>query len=164
MATPTYVPLATITLASTDSEIVFSSIPATYRDLIVVFQGGNTGSIANLLQKFNSDTNNANYSVVQMSGTGSTTSSTTPTAGSSFTTTFYGYLEQNLNANVIIQIMDYSATDKHKAFLSRASSASNGVTAIAGRWANTTAINSISYSASVADLRIGTTISLFGVN
>ena len=162
--TTAWVPLAEITLTSTDSEITFGSIPQTYRDLIVVFQGGNTGAAANIYQKLNSDATTSNYSSVQMTGTGSSALSSSPSGGATWTVTFYGYLEQNLNANVIVQLQDYSATNKHKTYLSRSNSASNGLSAIAGRWADTSAVTSISWTVSSGEFRIGSTFALYGSN
>ena len=73
MPTPTYTPLANVTLASTTSTVTFSSIPATYRDLLVVAQCGVVGpATENLQLSLNNDTTNANYAAVQMSGDGST--------------------------------------------------------------------------------------------
>jgi hypothetical protein len=161
----TYVPLASYEVTGTDNEVVFSSIPATYRDLIVVFNGGSTVGVKNLFHAFNGETALTNYSIVQMSGTGSATdSSAISGSGQARSTTFYGYLENNLNGNVVIQYLDYSATDKHKTFLARASHAGNGVTAIAGRWASTAAISSLAFTTNTSDnFVVGSTFSLYGI-
>jgi hypothetical protein len=72
MPTPTYKALATVTLGSSAATVTFGSIPAIYRDLVVVFNGGVVGtSNVNIFVAYNLDTTNANYSAVQMSGTGS---------------------------------------------------------------------------------------------
>jgi hypothetical protein len=60
--------------------------------------------------------------------------------------------------------MDYSATDKHKTVLSRANNAANGVTAIAGRWASTSAITSIVLTFQSSSLATGSTVALYGVS
>lgn len=166
MPSSTYTPIATYTVTGADAEVVFSSIPATYRDLVLVFNGGSTVSVKNLWQTMNSDTTIANYTNVQMSGTGTTfNSSVNAGAGAQVRTlTSFGYLENNLNGNVIVQIMDYSATDKHKTWLSRASHAENGVTAIAGRYASNSAITSLTYTTNSNDnFVIGSTFSLYGI-
>jgi hypothetical protein len=161
--TPTYIPLATLTLTATDSEIVFSSIPATYRDLILVFQGRTSGG-GNLHARFNSDSG-SNYSVVRAGGNGSTTVSST----SSFTNAEFSMTVQmdstTLTQN-ITQIMDYSATDKQKTYLTRMDRANAGTEMLAGRWANTaSAINQIQiFTSNSSTFSVGSTFSLFGVN
>ena len=166
MPTPTYIPLGTITLASTDSEIVFSSIPATYRDLILVGSARSTYTPDpndDLILQFNADTG-ANYTTVGMGGDGTFNFSFTSTnvrAGGLQTSNggFTGFGTQ------IAQLMDYSATDKQKTILSR--SASNAATqAYASRWANSAnAISSIKlFSSRGANFAIGSTFSLYGVN
>ena len=66
----------------------------------------------------------------------------------------------------IAQIMDYSATDKHKTVLVRGNydqpSVGRFVEAQASRWANTAAINSIAVS-STSNLGVGSRIDLYGV-
>jgi hypothetical protein len=64
----------------------------------------------------------------------------------------------------LIQIMDYSANDKHKTVLIRQSEANLGnVTATAARWANTAAVTSITFLLVGGNLQAGTTISLYGI-
>jgi hypothetical protein len=53
MPTPTYTPLATVTLGTTAASVTFSSIPATYRDLIFVLSG--LGGSANITLRYNGD-------------------------------------------------------------------------------------------------------------
>jgi hypothetical protein len=64
----------------------------------------------------------------------------------------------------IVQIMDYSATDKHKTSLARSNRADSGVDASAIRWANTAAINSITLlQTNGRTLEAGATIALYGI-
>ena len=153
---PAWVPLAEITLTSTDSEITFGSIPNTYRDLILVSEAkGTTSSYAAIY--FNSDTG-SNYSVVRMEGNGSTAASLTSTISA-----FITFDTTNPGAS-ITQIMDYSATDKHKTFLIRNQKANDAVFARAARWANTTAINNIKLTVNSGSFAIGSTFALYGSN
>jgi hypothetical protein len=69
---------------------------------------------------------------------------------------------------IIIQVMDYSATDKHKSVLVRANSdapSQNGVVAaVAGRWASTSAVTSVVLLPEVGpNFASGSTFNLFGV-
>ena len=159
MPTSTYIPLATLTLGSAASSVTFSSIPATYRDLIVVFAGTRTGS-NNILFRFNSDTG-SNYNWVVANGNGSTTASVAETV-TSIPTGYYN-IATDAQMNVIFQVMDYSATDKHKTALSRNSQAAAGVAMVAGRWGNTAAITTLQVLTGDANFGSGSTFSLYGI-
>jgi len=155
----TYTALATITLAGSASDVTFSSIPATYRDLILVATGKSTSGLQDQGINFNADGTNTNYDCVIMWGNGSTYNSTTST----WLIDYYGSVTTDNTAATILQIMDYSATDKHKTYLSRSNRAASGVDAIAGRWSNTAAITSIKYFLIGGTLAAGTTVSLYGI-
>jgi len=156
MPTNTYTPLATVTLGGTDADITFGSIPATYRDLVLIVQGKTTANVA-FYARFNSDSTSANYPRVGMAGYGSTAASfsgTEPGIQASFGTT----------ANTwILNVMDYSVTDKHKTVLSRLGKDTEEVNAIATRWANTAAITSVQFITASSTFAAGTTFSLYGV-
>ena len=157
----TYVPLATITLSATDSEILFSSIPATYRDLIVVINGS-TSSNTLVWSRINGDTG-TNYGYVVMTGSSSVYSS----AGT-FNVAYLsdGTVLSNTRIMITMQVMDYSATDKHKTALVRSDSTLSGTTAVyasAHRWANTNAVTSVSVNTNTGSWNIGSTFSLYGI-
>jgi hypothetical protein len=154
----TYIPLQTITLGSSASSVTFASIPQTYRDLIIVMDA-KASVTAGARMVANSDTG-TNYSYVRMYGTGSGSGS-----GDTGSTAF-AYIGDVFTTNtpIIIQIMDYSATDKHKISLWRMNSAQNYVMAGATRWASNTAISSLAFSLdSARTYETGTTISLYGI-
>lgn len=163
MPTPTWTPMANITLGSAASSVTFSNIPNTYRDLILIVEGTATGN-ANINLQFNGDTN-ANYSWIAMSGDGSAGSSFGQSGITNAPATRFGYFVTGNRSNSIIQIMDYSATDKHKVFLSRSNNVTSGTDAQAARWANTAAIYSIRLIFQSGSLSIasGSTFSLYGV-
>jgi hypothetical protein len=163
MPTATYRPLANITLGSTTSSVSFSAIPASYRDLIVIIQAGAAVGSPNFQLSLNGDTTNANYSAVQISGSGSVVDGSAFISGQQRFINFYGYLETDLHGSYVVNIMDYSATDKHKTYLSRASHADNGVAAVATRWANTAAVTSILLNPEGQSFRTGSTFALYGV-
>lgn len=160
------VPLQNITLGSAAASVSFGSIPSTFRDLRIVIQGGATSGAENLRMTVNSDTTYGNYSWVRMSGNGSSASSSTTPGddgyGGSRRINTQGYFAADLNNLTIVDILDYSATDKHKVYLSRANQP--GVDAMAIRWASTAAITGLSFDlAAGATLRTGTIIALYGV-
>lgn len=151
--TATYDLIASNVLTSSASSVTFSSIPATYRDLIVVVNKATTASfVLELGGQANSVSN------VRMWGDGSTTGSQAATNNSGVGT--YN------NANLAIwQVFDYATTDKHKAVLMRANSTSgsfSGTTAAAGRWGYTNAISTISITTG-GTFESGDTFYLYGI-
>ena len=135
----------------------FSSIPASFRDLVLVVDGAATGGVNGAILRFNGDTG-SNYTGVDAQGTGSSTGSGT----SSGTSAEIGVAGTDRFV-ITSQIMDYSATDKHKTFLSRHSSAGDRVRMTASRWANTGAINTVLFSITGNSYIAGTTVSLYGI-
>jgi len=153
----TYVALQTVTLGANAASVTFSSIPATYRDLVIVINGklDSLGGVAMEIT-FNGDTTLSNYSTVQMSGFGGASTSST-------TSNTPEFIMHNSQGSNILQIMDYSATDKHKTLLVRDNA--GRVRAAAIRWANTSAITSIKIGDQphAIDLFAGTVISIYGI-
>lgn len=154
MPTPTYVPLATETLSGSDSSITFSSVPATFRDLILVI-AGTSASATTFGVQCNSDSA-SNYTFVEMSSDGGGTSSS-----GSLTYLLMGRSTTSQGVSTL-QIMDYAQTDKHKTAIARGSTSSIIVRASAARWANTAAVTSLTVTGS--NWSSGTTLSLYGVN
>jgi hypothetical protein len=158
MPTATYIPLATTTVAIAAASITFGSIPATYRDLILVFDGVVSLGGGEVVQvSFNGDTTAANYPVTYADGDGSGRSSGLDTTNRRFA------LIYPARTNFISHIMDYSTTDKHKTFLNRINGPSNVVAINAGRWANTAAITSITIATGANAFGATSTVSLYGV-
>lgn len=156
MPTSTYTALATTTTSGGETSVTFSSIPATYRDLVLVVQPIDTTTNGGRM-RFNSDSG-SNYSYVYMGGTGSAAESYSGT-----TNGVASWVAQSTISTVIFQIMDYSATDKHKTVLDRSSRSDARVRAAATRWANTSAITSIELNLQGADFSAGSTFSLYGI-
>lgn len=157
MATSTYIALATTTLTGNDAEIVFSSIPATYRDLVVVAYNKNATGIAGCRIRLNGDTGN-NYSYVSMDGSGAGA-----TSGSQTDSSLNIAVSTNEFGTSLFHIMDYSATDKHKTVLARGNALPDNVRAGAGRWANTDAVTSVTITTAAYDFVSGSTFSLYGI-
>ena len=159
MPTPTYTPLATVTLGTAAASVTFSSIPATYRDLVLVISASNTTTSGELLLRFNADTG-SNYSRVYFLG-----NSANQAVSGSDTLTGIG-VGNIMSTGTFISgsIMDYSATDKHKTTISRVGHNDlNFVGGVAARWANTAAINSVACVLQTGNFDVGSTFSLYGV-
>lgn len=155
MALQSTVALSTITLQGTATDVTFSSIPNVYRDLILVIDGIVSAGGGEVIRiNFNGDTTSANYPTVYMDGNGSATSSSTENRR-------FGLLYPTRTV-ITASIVDYSATNKHKTWLSRAGAAANVVFAGSGRWANTAAINTIRIFPDANGFAAGSTFSLYG--
>jgi hypothetical protein len=164
MPTPTYTPLANITLGSAAATVTFSSISQAYRDLVLIVQATPTSNTVGLRMRFNTDTG-SNYSYVWALGDGSTTSS-----GSGTTTRieFEPGLARDTtsNSNSIANIMDYSATDKHKPVLVRSNIIGGtypGTVMTGQRWASTSAITTIEVFFGSGNIAAGSVLALYGV-
>lgn len=156
-------PLANITLASTASSVTFSGISGSYKDLVLVIAVKDTASAGSAMMSLNSDFG-ANYFNVLLEGNGSSAASGTQTR-SNFLFGGYNYNAMNttdFNA-FIANILDYSATDKHKPVLIRGGLASLSTAIVAGRWANTSAVTSIRLTPP-NNFAVGSTFALYGVS
>ena len=164
MPTPTYDLIASNVLGSAASSVTFSSIPATYRDLVLVVRATPVNNDVGLRMRLNSDTG-SNYPYVSMWGDGSAASST---SGTPTSITFgVGLASPNTSATMAIaQIMDYSATDKHKTILGRTNIPTGtfpGVTADAYRWASASAANAIEVYFGSGNIASGSSFYLYGI-
>jgi len=166
MGSPTYIPLATWTASNSSSTSVdFQSIPATMRDIVVIFnaKSSDASTERNLFYRFNADTTGANYFGVDAYA-----------YASGFTSSSFNalpdivYMPRSGDAMAIatMQIFDYSATDKHKTLLRRFNT-EGSPTDLAGmgahRWANTAAVNRITFYTTSGAIAQGSTISLYGI-
>ena len=159
MPTPTYTPMQTITVGSSVTSVSFGSIGSAYRDLVLVFSGDGTSGGADIAIRLNSDSGN-NYNRIFMIGNGSTTASGTSSNVSRMDAMSAANGRQ---LTLTAQIMDSSASDKHKTVLTRDNDSGFQVGARAFRWANTAAVTSVQVLVSAGAFTSGTTISLYGV-
>lgn len=155
-----WVPLQNITLASTDTEVIFANIPNSFRDLYIVINGElSTTNTPDVTMKLNSDA--SNYSQIYMRGNGNTTASGT-----------YSVIYLNSAStwssgrrySHIVNVMDYSATDRHKTVLARGNWSGGDINATASRWASTAVVTSVGFSVNSGSFAVGTTFALFGIS
>jgi hypothetical protein len=157
MPAPTYKPLANVILSSSNSSITFDNIPSTYKDLVLTIQASavTQGFEAGIF--FNSDTSSANYKRTRMYV--DSTIKADYADGNSFCT-----IQTNLTT-AVIQITDYSDTNKNTNFLSRWGTAQSTVGATVSRWANTQTVTTLEIK-DVSNTYIfasGSTFSLYGI-
>lgn len=154
----TYKPISSQTLTTSAASVTFSSIPATYTDLILVLRGTSTVDDTITMQ-FNSDTG-SNYSWTQLGadpGSGVFTS-----RASNVASVRIGY-GNTAQGNHIAQIMNYSNATTNKTTLSRSNKSADDVRAIVGLWRNTAAITSITVIQTSGSFSSGFTFSLYGI-
>ena len=161
----TYDKIATTTLASTASSVTFSSIPATYTDLVLIANPRTSNASTNdyLYVKYNSDGTYSNYSRTELYGNGSNALSgraSNPliieTTGASSTA---GVFVPNM-----LNIQNYSNTTTYKTTLFRYSKADEVVLGGISLWRNTAAISQIDLIPFAgANISIGSTFTLYGI-
>jgi hypothetical protein len=161
MPTPTYVPLAQVTTSGSPTSIIFSSIPATYRDLVLVFNGGGVAGNPNIFGSLNSDTTGANYATRQISGSGTASDGATFPDGRILN--YWGYASNDLNTILVWQIMDASQTNKNKTWIARSNNAGTGTALVLGRWANNARVTSVRLDVGGPSFVVGSTITLYGI-
>lgn len=160
-----YTALANLTLSSSASSVTFSSISGSYRDLVLVIQtAGTTANFPNMTVRFNGDSGSNYNGPVGMYGNGSSPASWFQ--GANRTDMNFTYFNlQSTDRNLFrAEILDYSATDKHKTVLARQDVPTNGTEALAGRWASTSAITSIVITVPSVSFNSGSTFALYGVS
>jgi hypothetical protein len=116
MAT-TYEPIATTTGTGSSGTISFTSIPATYTDLVMVFEGaGASGGTAGLAFTINGVVSGTLYSDTRLQGNGTAASSS---RNSSQNSGNFGYISSSNRSMSILNIMNYSNTTTFKTTISR---------------------------------------------
>lgn len=167
----TYEPIATTTLTGSASNVTFSSISASYTDLVVIANVlGNVGYPTDygIGLQVNGDTG-TNYSDTRLFGNGSTlTSDRRTNATLIMDIQGAGYFSTTNPVNAIIHLMNYSNSTTYKTFLSRGNNATgNSGTGAAetcvGLWRSTSAITSVKVFAQAGNFGSGTVISLYGI-
>jgi hypothetical protein len=173
MPTPTYVAISKNVLTSSQSSVVFSGIPNTYTDLVVLISPRNTGAVVSefFYFTFNNDSSGI-YSYTQLQGNSSAASSARSVSDPRFIIP-YGYPGASATSNTFgsieIYIPNY-ASSANKLASSTAVSENNSSTAnnayiqtMAGLYRSTTAISSIEFNAVSGQYASGSRFDLYGI-
>jgi hypothetical protein len=157
-----WTPLANLTLTSSQAQVNFTSISQSYRDLVLVMNPL-TAATEELYLRLNADTGTTyNYVTMRGSSGGKGSSVVTSTNQISLGATTYSYTTSQ--AAFVVNVMDYSQTDKQKALLIRSNEPSS-VEANAARWANTAAVTQIRiYGRFGQNFTTGASFALYGVS
>jgi hypothetical protein len=163
MAT-TYEKIATTTLGSATNTFDFTSIPATYTDLRVVFVGTETTTGFNHARlRFNSDTA-SNYSFTYLTGNGTAAASARNTSQTSIRLSDFG-LSNTIPSQITFDVFSY-ASSTFKSLLSTFDGDYNGsglVLRQVGLWRSTSAITTITILNTASNFAVGTTATLYGI-
>ena len=152
----TYDKIASQTLGSAATTISFTSIPATYTDVVMVLAGIYTAT--NYINVRVNNDGGSNYSFTYLRGDISSA-----TSGRNSNQSFgFGITESATNA--IFQFQNYSNTTTNKTVLFRSGRASDDTRASVGLWRSTAAINRIDlYHDSTNGFNTGTMVTLYGI-
>lgn len=160
----TYNCIATTTLTSTQTSVTFSSISASFTDLILVTNLRDlTNGAASL--RFNNDSGN-NYSRISMRGNGSTASTFRQSNQNTV------YIEGDSSGSnfslSITHLMNYKNTSRNKSMIQRVFYTGGSPQTTEESifyWRSTAAINRIDITSltGTATLAIGSTFSLYGI-
>jgi hypothetical protein len=176
--TATYSLIQSQTLASASGTILFSSIPSTFTDLILVTNTKSTsGESSDDVRHdviINGDSTSGLYSTTYLWGTGVNTVSARDTARNQIDGVRQSGSSAGLGyAPFILNFMDYANTTTFKTILSRSSGMTNNTPTYNGPgnavslWRNTAAITSISVlargGATSVGFATGSTFKLYGI-
>jgi len=146
---PAYDSIATVTVATAQSTISFTSIPATYKHLQLRFIGRSTRSATQgyVIANFNSDTG-SNYAYHTLESDGSNPYGNG--SGAVSYPTLWEIPGANATSNIfgagVVDILDYANTNKYKTIRALQGDDKNGsgrTYLSSGLWCSATAINAI---------------------
>ena len=151
--------ISTVTVSSPVSSIDFTSIPQTYQDLVLKVS---VESASSPLIYFNNAT--TSYSFMVLRGTGSAAQGLTNVAYAG--TTNWIMLANGSPSTSDVYIPNYRSSNNKLAVVDGAygvNSATAYITFLAGIWANTAAITTLSIGSYLVPLLANTTATLYGV-
>jgi hypothetical protein len=156
----TNTPIYSTTLSATTTSVVFSNIPTTFTDLVLVVNGSFSAEDYLNLQ-FNGDTSTS-YSDLPFRGNGSAAS-----AGAAASRAFiWTNTQATTNSRFMCRsnIQNYANPSINKTVLSRADSTTAFVSVNVGTWRKTETITSIRvYTLSGNNFNVGSTFTLYGI-
>jgi hypothetical protein len=163
MPTSTYTPIATATASGSTNVISFTSIPATYTDIVAVISV-KTSATGTCWSYVNGYYASGLYSDTVLLGTGSAAQSFRNTAQNQLIIAEANRISSTDFTTIIVHYMNYANTNTFKTVLSRSSSPSLEVSANVNLWRSTAAINQIDFNTFGApNFAAGSTFSLYGI-
>jgi len=162
MATNTYVALKTTTVTgSATSTIDFTSIPATYTDLVIVTSAKNLVADNAIFMTFNGDSTTNYSNTIIFGGTPNGTGSGRGTSQN------YCVIGRTNTAEFCVgvtHVQNYANTTTNKTILSRGGNAGNFTLAYVNLWRNSTdPINRITLTSGSGNFEIGSSATIYGI-
>jgi hypothetical protein len=164
--------IATATGTGSSGTITFTSIPGTYKNLQIRYNGrcDRAGvGLNDLFMTFNSDTG-SNYTSQELNGNGSSVSASVDGPSTRIlipNSTPGAQAAANIMGVGIINFQDYSSTSKYKTVGAITGAERNGessrIYSNSGVWASNSAITSISFTAPSSNFTTSTIFSLYGI-
>jgi len=151
------------------ANIEFTSIPSTFKHLQIRGIGNVPAGATSLTVQFNSDTTNANYFYHELYGSGSGAAvSLAKSGGQPLYLQYWGGLPStsNIYGAGVIDILDYTDTNKYKTVRSLGGYDANGSGYImfdSGLWMDTSAITSIKLAPSPNSFAQYSSFALYGI-
>jgi hypothetical protein len=166
-AGPTYEPIATTSPTNNPTELIFTSIPATYTDLVLVVSAKASPDGGDIYIKVNDD-GGSNYSWTNIWGNGSTTGSARSSNGAlGLLVDYYGTVGNSSNNHLLIaNFNNYANTTTYKTCLARSNNSAVGIDSTVTMWRSTAAIGSLKLgigSARTDTFSTGTVATLYGI-
>lgn len=162
----TYESIATNTLGSAAASVTFSSIPATYTDLVLVINARGTTVATSTSVYFTTNITGANYSLTWLVGNGVGAASS---RYSGLSQGYLGYISAASNpassfGNIIANFMNYSNTTTFKTIISRGNVAEAETDAYVNLVRGTSALTTITVGeGSGNNFVTGSTFNLYGI-
>jgi hypothetical protein len=159
--------ISTTTLSSTASDVTFSSIPGTYKHLQIRVMASAVSGNQDGLMQFNGDTGtNYSYHFLYGSGAGSGSAGAATTQSYMLMSNNFYTTGTSLCGVAVIDILDYTNTNKYKTMRSLAGADLNGsgsMNLCSGNWRNTNAITSITIYPNSGNFNTYSSFALYGV-
>lgn len=164
--------IAETELTAAVASITFSSIPATYRHLMVTgsLRGDSAATVDSLKLRMNGDTTSGSYIWQQLYGTGTTAAAAASTSDSAAlcSTIPCGGAPANSFVSMELWVPDYVDTSKAKSFrstgYSRYGTSDQTMRVHGGLWSNTAAVNELTFfDAGGGNLDVGSVLALYGI-
>jgi len=158
----TYIKIATNTLGSATNTVTFSSISASYTDLVLVINYATSASTGNALLRFNSDTG-SNYSETALIGNGTSDTSDRESSVTSIPISWFGTNSTDDRVGLIYNIQNYANTTTFKTIVGRFNLSERGTGIITGLYRSTSAISSLTVTNGNNNFVSGSTFTLYGI-
>lgn len=160
----TYTPIASQTLGSAASSVVFNNIPQNFTDLVLVSALKNNGPTFNMNIVLNNDTA-TNYSCTRLYGSG-TTASSDRSSNTAQSLDGWGFnANTNMVSPIITHLQNYSNTSTYKTFITRlntGNSLDRFLGSVVSLWRSTSAITSVEFKFT-DNIAAGSTFNIYGI-